>query len=102
MIEMELLASFIRHHHLAEGASVAPFEVYCFGSALKTRTPRDIDILIVYDSIRVRVAAVLELRQLLAESFRRTFNVELDICLMSSVEARENSFIRDEGAVRLV
>ena len=72
-------------------------EFFLFGSALREPAPADIDLLVVYARRHISPQEALSFR----ESIRNSLSDNLDVCLLSDVEARTNPFIREEGCVRL-
>jgi predicted nucleotidyltransferase len=78
--------------------AVGPFKLYLFGSALKGQTPKDIDLLIIFDVSKISFEVAISLKNLLFEKLMVELNIPVDICLLSSDEVIGNPFIQDEGA----
>ena len=74
-------------------------KLYHFGSADFSRSPRDIDLAIVYNPTSVDVNDVLAYRQRLKLDGLIELGLPLDICLLTEQEAGTNPFLEDECAV---
>lgn len=92
-------------HNLLPSASVggeSETEIWLFGSARASETPRDIDVLIVYDATVVPIAQAIELRERLAKLIAAQAKVPADIVLLSRHEVAETQFIKRIQPIRLV
>lgn len=74
-------------------------KLYLFGSGVFSRSPRDIDLAIVYNPTSVDVNDVLAYRQRLKLDGLIELGLPLDICLLTEQEAGTNPFLEDEGAI---
>ena len=73
-------------------------KLYIFGSALSASAPKDIDLLIEYDSILMSLDEIIKVRKQLKKMVGNHLQKNIDICLLSTHELTSNSFIEDEGA----
>ena len=81
------------------GNEIMGAKVYIFGSMLFSCTPRDVDLVVVFDPVTTSIPVMIEFRRHLRQSAIEEFKTVLDICLLTNTEARKNSFLEDEGAV---
>ena len=81
------------------GDEITGAKVYVFGSMLFSCTPRDVDLVVVFDPASTSIPAMVEFRRHLRRSAIREFKTVLDICLLTKAEARSNGFLEDEGAI---
>ncbi len=77
-------------------------KLYLFGSALTTREPQDIDLLLVYDVSKFARQDIIGIRKALGDELLALLDRPVDICLMSEDEAQTNTFIKDEGAILVI
>jgi hypothetical protein len=75
-------------------------ELFVFGSAVLWHTPRDLDLLIVYNERSASATDALTARDKLAYELRN-LQLPLHICLLSADEAAQTCFV-DEEKCRLV
>jgi len=73
-------------------------KLYIFGSALSASTPKDIDLLIEYDSILMSLDEIIKVRIQIKKLVGDHLQKNIDICLLSTIELTSNSFVEDEGA----
>ena len=73
-------------------------KLYIFGSALYESDPKDIDLLLGYDSNRMELNQIIKVRKKLKQVIGEHLQKKIDICLLSLIELTSNSFIEDEGA----
>jgi hypothetical protein len=93
---MEPLVSWPPLASLCELAKTMPgLQLWLFGSALRSRSPRDLDVLIVY-SFREDVATIRDARRWSDEQ------PPIEIIAMTIDEEQDYSFISGVGARRLV
>lgn len=76
-------------------------KIYLFGSSLTKESPSDIDLLIVYNDETFNINSILEFRIWVKEQLANALNMDIDILLLSDKEISTNSFIEDEGAVKI-
>jgi predicted nucleotidyltransferase len=98
-MERSSLIMFLRE--IESNLKLKSHKYYLFGSACRTATCADVDLLIVYDLSTVSMREILSLRRVLKDRFWRTFRQRLDVCLLSAVEDRNNCFRNEEGAIRV-
>jgi predicted nucleotidyltransferase len=79
----------------------AEFALYAFGSAARGRTPRDLDLLVVYDKSRLSVTDARSARRQFRDDLRRSLGIHVDVLLMSESEASDNGFVEMEDAILL-
>src|ERR1035437_4586116 len=72
---------------------------YVFGSFLKSPSPRDLDLLIVYDRLFCHPSKAYEMHQDFVDKLRKIVQVEVDLTLLTQEEARGSRFLQDTAAV---
>jgi predicted nucleotidyltransferase len=77
-------------------------EIFLFGSANQSKEHNDIDLLIVYDQNTVNIQKILRLRQRVAKKLEITYNIQIDICLLSKKENEEIKFNEIEKGTKLL
>ena len=82
-------------------AGLTGIEVYLFGSALSTRVPNDLDILLVYDQGMVTVRAALHIRKDLRRQVEYQAQLVADVCVLSRSELLSSRFVEQERAVKI-
>lgn len=68
------------------------FNVYAFGSFLRSSTPRDVDLLITYDELGISIPEALQLRARVTEQVTALTGLPADVRLLSIHEDRETRF----------
>lgn len=76
--------------------------IWMFGSACVSETPKDIDVLIVYDATVVPIGLAIELRGRLANLIAAEAKLPADIVLLSCQEVAETQFIERIQPILLV
>ena len=74
-------------------------KIYVFGSVIYSCSPNDIDLVIVFNSSRNDVFDILAYRQLLRQDCFAEFNLPIDVCILTQLEAKNNLFLQEEGAI---
>ena len=77
------------------------FNFYLFGSLIKSSQSNDIDLLIEYDEKVVSISDALKLRVEIYNILKKTFKLDVDICLLSISENTQTGFIVKEKGVLL-
>lgn len=77
-------------------------EVYIFGSATKHCTPKDIDLILVYDKSLICIDELLQMRSKLYFELRELLDMEIDICLLSQAENIQSKFTELEEAIKIL
>ena len=98
---IDSLTTFLQKSVSKAVTEIGGVRIYAFGSALVSPTPRDIDLLIVFDPAKVHIDTVLGLRRHICRSGSIAFSVSFDICLLTEGEARNNRFLEEEHATLL-
>ena len=83
---------------IAEGRGI---EVWVFGSACSSDTPRDIDLLVIYDEPDISVEAAIDIKTRLREALGAITVIPADIRLLNRREAAQTSFLTRVAAERL-
>ncbi len=78
-----------------------PGELFIFGSWLDSETPRDLDLLFVYDKRVCSPQVAIEDRRALMEYGARLGLPAIHVVLLSESESVQCRFIESEGAVPL-
>jgi hypothetical protein len=73
--------------------------IYVFGSWLRVQNPRDLDLLLVYDSDKCSDRQIIGLRKSLREASPRLTGLPAHITALTIEEEREISFIRSNSCV---
>lgn len=73
--------------------------VFVFGSALHTKRPKDLDLLIVYDSTLCPASHARQNAEHLAATIGQTVGLSPHVVVLSEKEDKNISFIRSEGCV---
>lgn len=76
-------------------------EVWLFGSACDSDTPRDIDILVVYDTDALSVSEAIAFRTRLADQVAADGGVPADIVLLNRNEVALTKFLERIQAVKI-
>lgn len=69
------------------------FNIFLFGSIITSDSPNDIDLLIIYNSRKITIKEILEYRVKLKLAYYETYNIILDITLLSLIENMEVNFL---------
>lgn len=69
------------------------FDIYLFGSVLKSDVPNDIDLLIIYDK-QHNINEMLEFKRLLMKTFKDFDSRKLHITMATINEIYETNFLR--------
>ena len=72
---------------------------YVFGSFIKSCSPKDIDILVVYDQQDCPPPLAHQFHAKFAKLVEKTLNLDVDLTLLTMEEERGNGFIQDTGAI---
>ena len=73
-------------------------KIYVFGSAIRSCSPQDIDLVVVYNPSIIQVDDILSYRGSLQLDCRSKFGILLDVCILTEQEAQNNPFLKDEDA----
>lgn len=84
----------LRSRDLLTDAIIA---IYLFGSGRTSTSPRDVDLLVVWDESRVSPLEASEFRPVLAEGLAIN-GAPVDIVLLSTSEVISSRFVELEGA----
>jgi len=84
-----------------DAVNIEKIRIYIFGSGLYKTQPRDIDLLVVYDTQKISVQEVLALRNELSKEVFFKFGVSAHICLLSAKEGEYQIFIAQEKAQKI-
>lgn len=82
--------------------SVPGTEIWVFGSACQHDTPRDIDLLVVYDDSRISIVEACELRRALARLVAGSTSIAADILLLTPREVAQTGILQRVEATRLI
>jgi predicted nucleotidyltransferase len=77
-------------------------EVYVFGSITEHCHPRDIDLILVYNTKLISINELLQLRNKLYFALRELLDIEIDICLLSQEENTQSCFTELEEAIKIL
>lgn len=83
------------------GSPTEGLKFYLIGSATYSSSPRDIDLVIVYNPQNIGIKDLIVYRDQLKVEGLDVFGIPFDICLLSSQEVVSNSFLADEKAILL-
>lgn len=72
-----------------------------FGSALRTLSPRDIDLLIVYSPEKMTVQEVITLKNEIKINIENVLSKSIHICTLTIKEATESRFIEEEECIKV-
>ena len=72
--------------------------IHLIGSARSEEHPADLDLVLVYNAELVSIAQALALRGGLVCFVEREFGLPVDVCLLSTREVEQSSFLLDEYA----
>ena len=73
---------------------------YIFGSFLKSASPNDVDVLVVYDPQFCAPAQAYELHSSFVNRLKEVTGIPVHVTLLTAGEERGCNFINDTGAVR--
>ncbi len=76
-------------------------QLFVFGSVLTKSDPRDIDLLLVYNSQSLKISDVINIRKKLRKILQKEIHKSIDICILSESEAVTNPFIKEENAIKI-
>lgn len=76
-------------------------EVWLFGSACDSDTPRDIDMLVVYDTDALSVSGAIACRARLADKVAEDVGVPADIVLLNRNEVAQTKFLERIQAIKI-
>ncbi len=85
---------------ICEHMTECSIQLYLFGSARFSKTPNDLDILLIY-SDNSRITKVLELKKVLVSYLQKLNGIEIHMVLMTVQENEEIDFLKKEGAVKI-
>ena len=85
---------------LCEYLTKCGIKLYLFGSARISKTPNDLDILLIYPD-NTRVTKVLELKKELISYLYGLNGIKMHMVLMTVQENEEINFLKKESAVKL-
>lgn len=74
-------------------------QLYLFGSARISKTPNDLDILLIYPD-NSRITKAIELKKVLVSYLQKLNGIEIHMVLMTVQENEEINFLKKEGAVK--
>ena len=84
---------------ICEYMTECSIQLYLFGSARISRTPNDLDILLIYPD-NSRITKALELKKVLVSYLQELNGIEIHMVLMTVEENEEIDFLKKEGAVK--
>lgn len=84
---------------ICEYMTECSIQLYLFGSARISRTPNDLDILLIYPD-NSRITKALELKKVLVSYLQELNGIEIHMVLMTVQENEEIDFLKKEGAVK--
>jgi hypothetical protein len=93
------LQNLMNHYSDGDKSSIWNVELYLFGSSLKCNSPRDIDLLLIYDKKVISTDEILYIRNNIREYFNIKVNKPIDIIILSKKEELESNFIQEESCV---
>lgn len=93
-----IVKDWLRSESVAEQPGI---KIYLFGSVLTSATPRDLDLVIIYDASQIDVAKAIVIRQKLREHIRKMVGIPTDIVLLSTGEVEQTRFLTRIEAVCL-
>jgi hypothetical protein len=99
MMEISTLITFLQTSVNGNVGLAGGLKIYVFGSAIRSCSPRDVDLVVVYNPSSVEVDDVLAYRRCLQRDCYAEFGLPLDVCLLTEQEAQNNPFLAEEGAV---
>ncbi|WP_278599773.1 nucleotidyltransferase domain-containing protein [Clostridium tertium] len=76
-------------------------EFYVFGSILSSPQPNDLDILVIYDSKVYPKANIYNACKSISEILYKTFNLQVDLTVLSCSENDRIDFIKEVKAIKL-
>jgi hypothetical protein len=82
-------------------ASPAGTSIYIFGSALHSETPRDLDVLVVYDPAQISPAAVYERMQPTFLELQARTGLSVHPTLLTMTEMFETRFSEQSGCIEV-
>ena len=85
---------------ICEYMTECSIQLYLFGSARISKTPNDLDILLIYPD-NSRITKVLELKKVLVSYLQKLNGIEIHMVLMTVQENEEIDFLKKEGAVKI-
>ncbi len=74
-------------------------KIYVFGSLIYSCSPNDIDLVIVFNSLRYDIFDILAYRHYLRKDCFAEFNLPVDVCILTQQEVQNNLFLQEEGAI---
>jgi hypothetical protein len=98
-MEMGTLITFLQTSVNGNVGLARGLEIYVFGSAIGSCAPQDVDLVVVYKPLIVKVDDILAYRRRLQRGWHAEFGLPLDVCLLTEQEAQNNPFLEEEGAV---
>lgn len=96
VLQMQLSDIAIIYEYMTE----CSIQFYLFGSARISKTPNDLDILLIYPD-NSRITKALELKKALVSYLQKLNGIEIHMVLMTVQENEEINFIKKEGAVKI-
>ena len=96
VLQNQLSDNEIIYEYLTE----CSIQLYLFGSARISKTPNDLDILLIY-SDNSRVTKALEFKKVLVSYLQELNGIEIHMVLMTIQENEEINFLKKEGAIKL-
>ncbi len=84
---------------ICEYMAKCSIQLYLFGSARISKTPNDLDILLIYPD-NSRITKALELKKVLVSYLQKLNGIEIHMVLMTVQENEEIDFLKKEGAVK--
>ncbi|MGN0245865.1 MAG: nucleotidyltransferase domain-containing protein [Lachnospiraceae bacterium] len=96
VLQMQLSDNEIIYEYMTE----CSIQLYLFGSARISKTPNDLDILLIYPD-NSRITKALELKKVLVSYLQKLNGIEIHMVLMTVQENEEINFIKKEGAVKI-
>ena len=75
--------------------------IYLFGSALSTKEPNDLDVMMIYNAEVTDIDLVLKIKNELIDYLREKIPLPIDLLLLSENEELEIDFIQKEQAALL-
>ena len=100
-MEISILTTFLQTSANEGVVATKGLKIYAFGSVLRTSSPADVDLVMVFDPAAVTIEVTLTFRHWLRRKGLDVFGLSFDICLLTEKEAQNNPFLEEEGAVRV-
>jgi len=78
-----------------------PYKVYFFGSIFFSKTPRDVDVLVLYDRNLISPSGIINAFKPEKEKLKNKFNLEVHSTYLNHEEQEQSAFISRYNCVLL-